>query len=314
MLHDLDRWSHSYWDGIPEQVRLGNLELEAVLSSHVARASLQHGKKARLARSIRGVRHLHFPDRAHLREPRLVFSDDGYATYPREFDSVTWSDLVGSHPVRDYSRHRGQKNKPIAFFSRTTGDLINCESRLERSFALVADFNPDVVHIAAQPCAIQFPVGDELRVHTMDFVVLALGRIPIAVDVKTAKEAADPKWIARHKRIRALLGRAGIGHFVWTGLPPTIVENLAYFSSAQVTDGSLDRVRDIAVSQSAAGTSAGLLAKVIEPHIGVWPATNGRNVPPSRIAPVLVRAMLWERTLTTDLTVPFASTSMVTAR
>lgn len=310
----LDTWAREYWSGPPIVTQLGGEHLDLVLARQVALDHHRHGSRARLARSIRGVRHLQFPDRARLEDPRLVFSGDGRATYPRDLQSVRWSDFVGSHPVRDYSRRSGQKNKPIAFYSRTMSDLVNCESRLERGFALLADFNPDIVHIAAQPFAIQFPTGDEMSVHTVDFVVLALGRIPLAVDVKTPEAAADAKWIARHERVRRILAQAGIGHVVWTGLERTVIENLAYFAASRVPTAMYDHVRDRAISWSYGGITAGQLAVQLAPYVGDTPGANGRTPQPVSIALVLVRALLWEQALSTDLSLPFTANSRVVSR
>lgn len=314
MLQEIDEWAQSDWPDSAPSIRLGAEDLEVVLAEQALKNQLQQGTRARLARSIRGVRHLDFPDRSALDHPQLVFSHDGYSTYPREFESVVWRDFVAAHPVRDYSRHRGQKNKPIAFFSRTTGDLVNCESRLERSFALVADFDPRVVHIAAQPCAIQFPISDDLKVHTVDFIVLALGHVPIAVDVKPLEEAMDPKWITRHERVRQLLAGAGIAHVVWTGLASTVIENIAYLSASTAPTRMLDEVRVEAVRLSEGGVRAGKLSEMLGPSVGEWPATNGRQALPIRIAQVLIRGLLWERTLVTDLTIPFSSNSPINSR
>lgn len=309
----LDAWADEYWPDAVTELQLGGADLEQVLARHAGFERHRHGSRARLARSIRGVRHLEFPDTAGLRSPRLVFSADGYTTYARDLESVRWSDFTEAHPLRDFSRRPGQKNKPIAFYSTTVRDLVNCESRLERSFVLVADYDPRVVHIGAQSVAIQFAPGDELRRHTVDFVVLALGRVPVAVDVKTPSEAARPEAIARHERVRKILNRAGIGHVVWTGHDRTVIENLAFLASSKVAMAVANRVRARAVQHSRGGIAAGQLATEIAPWIGDWPASSGRTAQPRSIALVVIRSLIWDRHLTTDLTIPFTQTSRVFA-
>lgn len=309
----LDAWAAEYWPSSARGLQLGGEDLGPVLARHAIIERHRHGSRARLARSIRGVRHLDFPDLAGLGSPRLVFSADGYATYARDLESVRWSDFTEAHPLRDFSRRPGQKNKPIAFYSRTARDLVNCESRLERSFVLVADYDPRVVHIGAQSVAIQFPPGDELRRHTVDFVVLALGRVPVAVDVKTPSEAAKPEAIDRHQRVRGILGRAGIGHVVWTGLDRTVIENLAFLAASEVPAPIADMVRARAALHSRGGIAAGQLAMEIAPWIGDWPVSSGRTAQPRSLALVVIRSLIWDRHLTTDLTIPFMQTSRVFA-
>jgi hypothetical protein len=309
----LDAWASEYWCGEAVRLMLGGEELAPIVAQQATIEQHRHGSRARLARSIRGVRHLDFPDATMLRSPRLVFSGDGYTTYPRGLESVRWQDFTGAHPLRDFSRRPGQKNKPIAFYSRTVRDLVNCESRLERSFVLVADYDPRVVHIGAQSVAIQFPPGDELRRHTVDFVVLALGRVPVAVDVKTPSAAAKPEAIARHKRVRTILAQAGIGHVVWTGHDRAVIENLAFLAASEVPIPVTDAVRVRVLQNSRNGVTAGQLATEIAPWVGEGPATSGRSVHPRSFALVVIRSLLWNRHLTTDLAIPFSQASRVFA-
>lgn len=315
MQHEIDRWAEGHWSGqVPEPaVQFHGEELGTALKAAERSEQQRFGSRARLARSIRGVRHLRLPDRSALKRPQLVFSADGYDTYARTLETIGWADLVASHPMRDYSRHRGQQNKPIAYYSRTVEDLVNCESRLERSFALVADWHPKVVHLAAQPFALQFPVDDAMRVHTVDFVVLAHGRVPLAVDVKTPEAAAKEDWVDRHRRVAEVLSHAGIGHVVWTGENRTAIENLALFASARVPALLRAQAR-AAVGAAVVGlVPARQVAAVIASSMDDLTGDDGRTVPARIIAPAILRAMLWDRELRTDLTVPFTFNSLVQA-
>jgi hypothetical protein len=59
--------------------------------------------------------------------------------------------VVGGLPVRQIRSFAGQHHYPGLFWSVTTGKHVWYESLLERDRLLLADFNPDVVGIAAQP-------------------------------------------------------------------------------------------------------------------------------------------------------------------
>jgi len=195
----------------------------------------KHGVRARLFRPLRGGRNLNYPQKASAgKHPTLTFSSDGRSTYSKTLENVQLSDLLHAHPLRDFSRRRGQSNKPVAVHTETTADLVPCESRLERQLVLLADFDRRVAHIAAQPFTLEIPAGGTFSRHTPDFVMLGRGRVPLAVDVKTPSAAEDPKAQARHEDVRAVLAQAGIAHVVWTGIPDVLSNNLALFSKSRV--------------------------------------------------------------------------------
>lgn len=107
------------------------------------------------------------------------------------------------------------------------------ESRLELSWLWLADFDPDVVGIAAQPLYI---VGDDngrIRTRYPDFLyVMADGRV-VVVDVKpeemlkkaVVRESLD--WTAR------VMQERGWEYLVWMGAPATTVRNVRLLAAAR---------------------------------------------------------------------------------
>lgn len=261
----------------------------------------RHGTRARLFRPIRGGRHLTYPARAgETGRPTLTFSKDGRSTYTRELEAVQVSDLVHAHPMRDFSRRRGQSNKPVAVHTETTGDLVPCESRLERQLVLLADFDTRVTHIAAQPFTVEVPTGGAFSRHTPDFVVLGRGRVPLAIDVKTPHAAAEPATVERHEEVRTVLSQAGVAHVVWTGVPAVLTNNLALFSKSRVSD---DVVANYAPGLLAAAVRATPVADVVASL-----APTGQD---PAIALVVVRRLIWLHRLLVDLSQPYTPRSLV---
>ncbi len=94
---------------------------------------------------------------------------------------------------------------------------------------------------------------------------------------------------------------------VWTGENRTAIENLALFASARVPALLRAQAR-AAVGAAVVGlVPARQVAAVIASSMDDLTGDDGRTVPARIIAPAILRAMLWDRELRTDLTVPFHS-------
>ncbi|NUU06438.1 TnsA-like heteromeric transposase endonuclease subunit [Leifsonia sp. C5G2] len=225
----------------------------------------------------------------------MLLSRDGSTGYARPISQVSWADLVFCHPMRDFSRRHGQVNKPVAFFSRTVGDLIACESQHERRFMILVDWNLDVVHIAAQPFTIDFPVGHELDSHTPDFVLITRTGGVVVVDVKwhTAAETADV--LRRHAVVDKVLASAGIQHAVWVGAPQVITSNLALFASARVPEPTLAIIGPEVLKAARSGARVGEVVNQAAEFLQV----------PAPVVLVVLRRLLWDHELTIDLSRPF---------
>ncbi|WP_148061709.1 hypothetical protein [Curtobacterium sp. JUb34] len=214
---------------------------------------------------------------------------------------IAVKDFVLGHPTRDYSRRRSQRHKPVAVWTQTTHGHVHCESRLEREFVLLADFDPRVAHISAQPFTALWPNGFPLKKHTPDFGVLSPGLPVIAVDVKTPAAAAKPANIARHALIRETLAAAGIIHIVWTGLPESVTSNLSSFSKARPDP-------DLALTYGVE------LLRRWRPNVTV--AELVRNAAQFSaldrpLALQVVRHLVWTGALRTDLNTPYTSAAVL---
>jgi hypothetical protein len=67
-------------------------------------------------------------------------------------EQVRAEHFTGSVPWRRFRSRQGQSHLSGRRWSATTGGHVLYESRLELARLLLADFDPDVVAIWAQPC------------------------------------------------------------------------------------------------------------------------------------------------------------------
>lgn len=293
-------WSSASWESALAAGAPGSRaprELKDALETFRVQIQLAEGTRARLFRPVRGPRRISLPERAHGdTSVRILLTRDGRTGYPRRLNQVGLDDLVFCHPMRDFARRNGQTNKPVAFSSRTVGDLIACESQHERRFAILADWNVDVVHIASQPFTIDFPPGHELDSHTPDFVLISADGVVVIVDVKWPSDAMKTEVLERHATVKRVLAQAGMQHAVWADSPRVFTENLANFAAARVPD---DLMRDLALkligSYRPGITVAAILNAVAEVH----------RVPTSTSL-VVLRRLLWDHQFAIDMSTPFS--------
>ncbi|WP_226653153.1 TnsA-like heteromeric transposase endonuclease subunit [Leifsonia sp. LS1] len=278
------------------------VELQNALALLHAEIVQGEGRRARLFRPVKGPRRIRLPQRQpHETGIRILLSRDGRTAYGRSVGHLGLEDLVHCHPMRDFSRRHGQPNKPVAFFSRTVGDLISCESQHERRFAILADWNEDVVHIAAQPFTIDFPPGHEFDSHTPDFVLIGRSGIVVVVDVKWPSAALTPEAVRRHAAVEQALRVAGIRHVVWTDAPSVVTSNLALFAAARVPQQMLAQLEPAVLAARRPGVRVRDLVETV---------TRGEQVP-APVVLTVVRRMLWEHHLDADLLTPFSADSVL---
>lgn len=278
-------------------------ELRAALDRRDAQTRLLEGVRARVSRGPRSSRRVSLTARKSGDEDlRVLFSRDGVAAYERRLSQISIQDLVHGRPMRTFSRRNAQSNKPAAHYSRTTADLVGCESQHERRFVTLADFSASVVHIAAQPFTIEFPPGCEVTSHTPDFVLLGAYGAIVVVDVKWPSKALDERAVRRHAIVKKALAAAGIAHFVWTGTPLVVTENLANFAAARVPERMMLDLAPKLLSAHTPGMSVRGLRES---------AAQFRGVDPT-VGLVVLRRMLWEQQLKTDIFQRFSPDSELT--
>jgi len=138
-------------------------------------------------------------------------------------------------PFRIPPSYAGQRNYPGLFYSSTNSAHVVYESRLELSWLWLADFDPEVVRIAAQPMLVVGRDGSRDRVRIPDFLALYADGRAAVVDVKPDDMLDDAEvrdslaWTAR------TFADAGIEYAVWSGVPETLLRNVRLVASARRT-------------------------------------------------------------------------------
>ena len=134
--------------------------------------------------------------------------------------------MLSSVPWRAVRSHRGQRHLPGWYWSATTGGHLVYESRLELARLLLADFDPEVVGIAAQP----FLVQDADRRHVPDFLLRRVDGSVVIVNVKPAEQLE----VERVADALAWAGRVfcerGWEHEVWSGADAQLLANVRFLA------------------------------------------------------------------------------------
>lgn len=291
---ELSAWTTGLWHGETSPTPLARRA-----------PSAGRAQTVRLSRPIQGPRRLELPQRTELQRGIIAhLTADGKQVYSKELSRVEAADILRCHPMREFSRRHGQLHKPGARWTHTTGTLIAVESQNEGDFVRLADYHPDIAHIAAQPMTLEWPdrvplLGRRwMRTHTPDFALLSPGRAPLIVDVRRPEQAAEQADIVKHAVVRETFAAAGFFYMVWTGMPRVALRNLAAFSSARISDASLRKWSPLAIQAVDEIATIGSVASVL--HQQGYDRLRGI---------MLVKAMLWRRWLLTDMSRPVTASS-----
>jgi hypothetical protein len=134
-------------------------------------------------------------------EVRFKREDGGCST--STLARVSVDEVLAGAPVRDFRWYKGRRFYSGWYWSATTGGLVAYESRLELARILLADFDPAVVGIAAQPFQLTGADGSTTRRHVPDLLLGHANGAVTVVDVKPAHRLDDPTvravfgWTAR---------------------------------------------------------------------------------------------------------------------
>jgi hypothetical protein len=286
---EVEDWHARRW--LPQRSERSDVELRALLERFRSETRRSPGVRARLNRPL-GAPRQNTPLPPQPTGPQLdyVIAVGRRTSVTRQAEAVTLADLVFAHPRRDFSRRPHQHHHPIAQYAGTVGDLVMCESRLERAFVLLADFTPTVLHIISQPLTIMFRVRSQIRWHTPDFCVLRYGAPPLVVDVKRPEQALVARTQERHWLVAEALAAAGMHYLVWTGLAEPVVANLSLLSRAQTPISGERRnvLRDVTVQWALDGPQT---------FESLATALTREHSVPDLAAKTFLRELIWQRQL-----------------
>ena len=217
----------------------------------------------------------------------LRAADGGEASFPLR--QVQARRVIAAVPWRKTRSARGQAHYPGYFWSATMGAHVIYESRLELARLLLADFDRDVVAIAAQPFLLQALVAGRARRHVPDFLLAHADKSVRVVNVKPASKLAEP----RIAEALSWPGRLSEGHGwqyeIWSGADPVLLANLRFLAGYR-RPGLLpgDLLEDVLAAVRPGDTIGGVIGRM-----------SGTRRPGDVKAAVL--RLLWQQRLAADL-------------
>ncbi len=228
---------------------------------------------------------------------RVRFRDSGGAVIHSDLAVVSPAVLAAGRPWRTFRWHHGQAHFSGWYWAATMRRHVVYESRLELARLLLADFDPQVATIAAQPFYLTAMVNGKERNHVPDFLLLDDDGTVSVVNVKPAERLADPKVAEALGWAAAVFAERGWRHEIWSGAPAVQLSNVRFLAayrnpprldSALVTALSDDLVEPVSLGE-------------IE---RAWPQRGGE-------ARAAALHLLWRGVVRTDLSVPLSADTML---
>jgi hypothetical protein len=197
--------------------------------------------------------------------------------------------VAAAVPWRAARSGRGQSHYPGFYWSETTGSHVVYESRLELARLLLADFDPAVTSIAAQPFLLRAHAGGRVRRHVPDFFLVCADESALLVNVKPAARLADPvvagvlEWPGRLAR------EHGWDYEVWSGDDPVFLANVRFLAGYRRPWLLPAGLADAVLAAFRPGDTFAALA-----------GRGGLGCAAGSVRAAVLR-LLWERRLVTDL-------------
>lgn len=215
------------------------------------------------------------------------------------FTKLRLADFTESVPWRQVRSVHGMLHFSGKYASATTGGLVVYESRLELARLLLADFDPEVREIFAQPCRMVARVEERTRRHVPDFLLAMSSGTVRVVNVKPAHRLVDTKVTEALAWPGELIERHGWAYEIWSGADRVLLENVRFLAGYRrpgvVPEDEVERAwREVADGEPMALAERRL--------------AGGRPVESARPA---LMALLWSGRLVTDLSRPLSGESVL---
>lgn len=216
-------------------------------------------------------------------------------------DRVDLTSVLEGGPVRRFRSHKGQRHYSGWYWSSTMGRHLVYESRLELSRLLLADFDPTVWGIAAQPFQWTGPDGGRVRAHVPDLLLVGAGGAVVVVDVKRPDLIEEPSVVAQFRWTRRVARSRGWGFEAWSGAAMPLLANVSFLAGYRRS-----RVID-------PGVLADVARAVRDPvSLGALERRLARTHPVNRVRPAVLHAV-WRGDLRADLAAPLGTGTVLQA-
>jgi len=224
---------------------------------------------------------------------RVTFRDAAGRESTADLALARVEQLAAGRPWRVFRWRQGQAHYSGWYWSATTGGHVVYESRLELARLMLADFDPQVTAIAAQPFLVAAPSGGRMRRHVPDFLLTGRDGGVCVVNVKPADQLAVPKVAEALAWAGEVFAARGWRHEIWSGTVPVLLSNVRFLAGYRHA-GRVDADLVTAImGQAPGGVSIGELE-------GAWPGRAGE-------ARAAVLHLVWRGVFRADLLVPLSA-------
>jgi len=201
--------------------------------------------------------------------------------------------LAAGRPWRVFRWRQGQAHYSGWYWSATTGGHVVYESRLELARLLLADFDPQVTAIAAQPFLVEAPSQGRMRRHVPDFLLVGRDGGACVVNVKPADQLAVPKVAEALAWAGEVFATRGWRHEIWSGTAPVPLANVRFLAGYRYAGRVNTAVVTAIMDQAPATVSIGDLEDT-------WPGRGGD-------ARAAVLHLVWRGVFRADLSAPLSA-------
>jgi hypothetical protein len=207
--------------------------------------------------------------------------------------------LFQAAPWRTFRWYFGQRHYSGTYWSATQRDHVIYESRLELANLLLADFDPTVHHIVAQPFSLRAEVRGQTRRHIPDYL-WDTDDGPAVVDVVRAERMVQPKIVLLCAWTKSIVESLGWSYVV-VNEPSAIRLGNVRFLSGYRREWLInpDILREM---RSRGGQFAGISIADVEQAIGTHPQPLVR--------PALMH-LLWRHEYSVDLDQPLRPSTVL---
>jgi hypothetical protein len=224
---------------------------------------------------------------------RASFRDAAGKESTADLALVRAEQLAAGRPWRVFRWRQGQAHYSGWYWSATTGGHVVYESRLELARLLLADFDPRVTAIAAQPFLVTAPSGGRVRRHVPDFLLADRDGGVCVVNVKPADQLTVPKVADALAWAGEVFAARGWRHEIWSGTDPVLLANVRFLAGYRYP-GRVDAGLVAAVAGRGDATAG------IGDLEGAWPGRAGE-------VRAAVLHLVWRGVFRADLSVPLSA-------
>jgi hypothetical protein len=217
-------------------------------------------------------------------------------------DRLSVADVADGRPVREFRSYKGRRHYSGWYWSSTVTRMVAYESRLELARILLADFDPTIAALSAQPFQLIGNDGGRRRRYVPDLMLHGADGSVTVVEVKPQGRLADPKVIAVVAWARCIVGERGWAFEVWSGTEAVVLANIRYLAGYR---------RPLVVDSAAVGRAIACVDE--ESTIASLEHAMARDCPVSVARPAILH-LLWCGGLSADLTQPLQANTRVWPR